>query len=181
MNRFKFRVWDKELKKFLPLQGQNCAVAPLMDMEGRFWDWASQHWGIDNELTNNPQNLILTQFTGILDKNGKEIYEGDLIQTERRFQRKQPKNHDYRNPVEIWPEETEIKIYKVVFDKICQDDFYCSPVLGWGLRDSQGGLYSLIGEIGRFSGEPWDDTYVKWTFFDYRLIGNIFENSELYN
>lgn len=56
MREIKFRAWDIEMKRY---------VYPEL------WD---------NKMpTNWKQFFILEQFTGLYDKNGKEIYEGDIV------------------------------------------------------------------------------------------------------
>jgi len=64
MREIKFRAWNKELKKFLE---QNIIAKYLGD------------WIVYNPEHYQDGDIILSQFTGLHDKNGKEIWEGDII------------------------------------------------------------------------------------------------------
>ena len=80
VREIKFRVWDKEDKVI------------------RGWGWILENWSIlydiltlkiyppifkdsvtSNQAYNKSWELTLMQYTGLKDKNGKEIYEGDII------------------------------------------------------------------------------------------------------
>ena len=67
MRKLKFRAWDKDEKQM---------SWPFGIYATPTWETNSGGYTIpDEELTEAP----IMQFTGLLDKNGVEIYEGDIV------------------------------------------------------------------------------------------------------
>ena len=74
MNReIKFRAWDKNREQIVTEGG-----FIQFDGNGGFevFNEPNSSWDKNGEDAND---LILMQFTGLLDKNGKKVFEGDLV------------------------------------------------------------------------------------------------------
>lgn len=147
MREIKFRAWHKEKEKmFVPT-----------------WINKDMSVGMPDNISNNESDSIVTdnieimQFTGLHDRGGDEIYEGDIVRVEF-----DPYSNDVFNENGEFVREEETydhcEISEVKFENggfVVSADFgdYSQTTVGWAIDD--GSMVAL------------------------KIIGNIYENPEL--
>lgn len=112
-NRFKFRVWDNKLKMLFK---EGCLVCPVDDFfingDGELYKREPEGYV---QFVTLDERYIISYSTGLTDKNGKEIFEGDIIEIDKPHP---SYKHKEKGVIEFGDHQTS-------------DDYYASEAYGY--------------------------------------------------
>lgn len=156
MRELKFRAWNRQAKE-------------MMYSDGDFHISYEECWLHFAQDIKNPRDknihggYDIQQFTGLLDKNGKEIYEGDIVRCHRLCDAEKHRKNIGFDPQKFpWPENHW-------YDCIEIGEIQWSDI--------------SMGFVENYDRIRYDDIWPLscGTEHRYEVVGNIFENPELLN
>jgi len=157
MNEIKFRIWDTVLKEWWTKGSTFWQIFEDIQEDVLFKEIIWKYITIYNYIKILKDKLVFQQYSGLKDKNGKEIYEGDIIKY---------KSSNQQNQNNFYEHIDEVYFYN--------GGFYIGDI---SLSECYSPDNVLTDRRKRHWGTMGNDYFT--IDFDFEIIGNIYENPEL--